>query len=94
MPVNNDEEKKRIEILGKYKHVDRHTPLSGSKTPIEDVADNDVDISYSNGMTHMYWLPIGIALGTAMGVSTNRLSLWLPLGIILGLLFSFTSRKK
>lgn len=60
--------------------------------------DNDEEkdkkkVANTNGMTHLYWLPIGIALGSVMGISTNQLSLWLSLGIILGLLLSFLSRK-
>ena len=47
----------------------------------------------SDEVRAMYWLPIGIALGVAIGISTNQLSLWLSLGIAVGIMLSFVSKK-
>ncbi|UJF15208.1 hypothetical protein LZ578_09440 [Jeotgalibaca sp. MA1X17-3] len=86
--MDNDEEKDKIKTLEELKGLENHTSL----LEMNKRMDNGIDKEKVTN-TNLHWLPIGIALGSAMGVSTNQLSLWLSLGIILGLLLSFLSRK-
>ncbi|MDC3258328.1 hypothetical protein OAU28_03155 [Flavobacteriales bacterium] len=40
-----------------------------------------------------FWLAIGVAIGTSIGVATENLQIWLPLGISMGALISFLINK-
>lgn len=40
-----------------------------------------------------FWLAIGVAIGTSIGVATENLHIWLPLGISMGALISFLIKK-
>ena len=40
-----------------------------------------------------FWLAIGVAIGTSIGVATENLQIWLPLGISMGTLISFFINK-
>ena len=40
-----------------------------------------------------FWIPIGISIGTAVGVATDNLVLWLPIGVSLGAVMSAMSSR-
>ena len=40
-----------------------------------------------------FWIAIGVAIGTSIGIATENLQIWLPLGISMGALISFLIKK-
>jgi hypothetical protein len=40
------------------------------------------------------WLPVGIGVGTALGVALDNLGLWLSLGVVIGVAGSSLGQKK
>ena len=41
-----------------------------------------------------FYIPIGVAVGTSIGVATDNLQIWLPLGITIAALIILTKKLK
>lgn len=41
-----------------------------------------------------YWLPIGIAIGAALGAATDNMGVWLGFGVALGVILSVVGNPK
>jgi hypothetical protein len=44
--------------------------------------------------TYAIWLPVGIGLGTALGVALDNLGLWLAIGVAIGSAGGSLGQKK
>ncbi|MEM1081219.1 MAG: hypothetical protein AAGH65_06515 [Pseudomonadota bacterium] len=45
----------------------------------------------SKGLGYAAWVAIGIGMGTAIGVASDRLALWIPIGIGIGLCLGYAA---
>ena len=41
-----------------------------------------------------FWIAIGVAIGTSIGIATDNLQIWLPLGITIGALIILIKKLK
>lgn len=60
---------------------------------IEDVTKGKTSSDHQKTDYNFFWLPVGIALGTAIGISTDKLALWLLLGVAFGTLMGAIKRR-
>ena len=40
------------------------------------------------------WLPVGIAIGTALGIAMHNLALWLGIGVAIGAAMTIAQRRR
>lgn len=94
MAKNNPHEDAEREVVEKKKDmVPESPPKTESSVPEtkkdELITDKSVEDPTNDGsQQNWFWFPIGIAIGTAMGIATDDLGFWLSMGVALGLLLS------
>jgi len=58
------------------------------------LAGPTLNTAVANKKASFVFLPIGIAIGTAVGVATANLALWLSIGVAVGAALTVSARRR
>lgn len=97
---NHDPRKKAERDAARKKDMVPEPPMEAETSVPETkrdelITNKSVEDPTRNGSRGTwFWLPVGAAIGAAIGVATDNLGVWLTIGVVLGFILSMVGSKK